>query len=68
MLLPAVAPVAFLGGGSDPEVGVIGRYGRNLLVDAEVAALFEDLYRESAAQHTGAQPLQRGELVGRKCQ
>lgn len=60
MLLPAVevfvAPVAFLGGDPDPEIGVIGRYGRDLLVDAEVAALFEDLHREFAAQHTGLSP------------
>ena len=72
MLLPAVevfvAPVAFLGGDPDPEIGVIGRYGRDLLVDAEVAALFEDLHREFAAQHTGAQPFQRGEFVGRERQ
>ena len=63
-----VAPVARLGRHSDSEIGVVGRHGDDLLIDAEIAALFEDLYREFAAQHAGAEPLQRSESVGRQLQ
>ena len=63
-----LAPVALLGGYADAEIGVVGRDGRDLLVDAEVTALFEDLDGEFAAQHPRTQPFQRGEPVGGQLQ
>ena len=63
-----LVPVALLGGYADSEIGVVGRDGRDLLVDAEIAALFEDLDGEFAVQHPRTQPFQRGEPVGGQLQ
>ena len=63
-----LAPVALLGGYADSEIGVVGRDGRDLLVDAEIAAFFEDLDGEFAIQHPRTQPFQRGEPVGGQLQ